>query len=86
MSLYNQVFGPLNADYCLIFYVLMVFTFFSLVMVVLAGVMYVLRGGKLDKRMCGLGIMNVLVTLVGYLAYRTLYSMCAASLSSPGPM
>ncbi len=86
MSLYNQVFGPLNADYCLIFYVLMVFTFVSLVMIVLGALMYLMKGGKIDMKLGGLLCMNSLVTLIGYLAYRTLYSMCSASLSAPGPM
>ena len=86
MSLYNQVFGPLNADYCLIFYVLMVFTFVSLVMITLGAVMYLFNGGKLNMKVGGLLCMNSLVTLVAYFAYRTLYSICLSSLSAPRSM
>ena len=81
MSVYNSLFGPLNSDYCMIFYVLMLITFFYLVISVLFILGYLLASKKKEGKVVGLLTTNALIMLIAYFTHRTLYSMCIASLS-----
>ena len=81
MSVYNNLFGPLNSDYCMIFYVLMLITFFYLVISVLMILGYLLASKKKEGKVVGLLTTNALIMLIAYFTHRTLYSMCVASLS-----
>lgn len=81
MSVYNNLFGPLNSDYCMIFYVLMLITFFYLIISVLMILGYLLASKKKEGKVVGLLTTNALIMLIAYFTHRTLYSMCISSLS-----
>jgi len=80
MSMYNQLFGPLDSDYCMIFFVLMVIAFIYLVLSVLGMIGYMFSSKKRDSKIFGLFLTNALMMVFVYFTHRTLYSMCLSSL------
>lgn len=79
-SLYDNLFGPLDSDFCFIFFVLMLISFFYLVLTILAMVGYVFAAKKKDKKIVGALTSNALMLAIAYFTHRTLYSMCISSL------
>lgn len=80
MSMYNQLFGPLDSDYCMIFFVLMVIAFIYLVLSVLGMITYMFSSKKRDTKLFGLFLTNTILMAFVYFTHRTLYSMCLSSL------
>jgi hypothetical protein len=69
----NSLFGPLNVDYCLFFYVMMILSFVIIVINIL-GLLF-LRQNK------GIFLMGMFQGFIIYLMHRILYSMCIKSLN-----
>tara|TARA_A100001035_G_C27502476_1_gene372641 strand:- start:165 stop:410 length:246 start_codon:yes stop_codon:yes gene_type:complete len=80
MSVYNNLFGPLDSDYCVIFFVLMVISFIYLALTVLLAIGYMFSSKKKDGKVFGFLFTNAIILAIAYFAYRTLYSMCLSSL------
>ena len=80
MSLYDNLFGPLDSDFCNIFYIFMIITFIYLVLSILAMIAYVFSNKKKDKKIVGLIFTNAIFMAIAYFTHRTLYSMCISSL------
>ena len=73
MGLKEQLFGPLNVDYCLFFYVLMVIAFVIVVLNVL--------GLVLARQNKGMFLGGLIQGLIIYFMHRILYSKCVKSLN-----
>tara|TARA_B100001063_G_scaffold232911_2_gene248544 strand:+ start:1427 stop:1660 length:234 start_codon:yes stop_codon:yes gene_type:complete len=76
MSLEKMLFGPVNSDYCLLFYVLMVLVFIGIVLNALAMVYELLNKQKLNKAL----VSSLVHGIILYFTHRILYSMCISSL------
>jgi hypothetical protein len=76
MSLEKMLFGPVNSDYCLLFYVLMILVFIGIVLNALAMVYELLNKQKLNKAL----VLSLVHGLILYFTHRILYSMCISSL------
>ena len=73
----KKLFGPLDGQWCLYFYVLAVISFVFLVMSVGNLVMCLFS----KKKMNMVSILATVQLLIAYFVNRLLYSMCASSLS-----
>ena len=73
----KKLFGPLDGQWCLYFYVLAVISFVFLVMS--AGNLVMCLFSK--KKMNMVSIFATVQLLIAYFVNRLLYSMCASSLS-----
>ena len=80
MSLYDNVFGPLDSDFCNIFFLFMIITFIYLIITILAMFGYLFSAKKKDKKVVGILFSNAVFMFVAYFTHRTLYSMCISSL------
>ena len=76
----DAVFAPLDVEYCLYFYILMVFGFVVLVLAVVKLVHSLLFGKKSDSLSEGLFILAH--SLLFYFVNRLLYTMCNKSLNN----
>jgi len=81
MSIYNDIFGPLDSDYCNIFFFFMVFAFIYFLISII-GLFVVLLNKKKEGKsnLIGLIMTNSIMMLLVYFTHRTLYSMCISSL------
>lgn len=73
----KKLFGPLDGQWCLYFYVLAVITFVFLVMSVGNLVMCLFSKKKMNMT----SVLATVQLLIAYFINRLLYSMCASSLS-----
>jgi ABC-type bacteriocin/lantibiotic exporter with double-glycine peptidase domain len=80
MSIYDTVFGPLDSDFCNIFYILMIVTFIYLILNILGMIAYMFNNKKKDSKINGLFFTNIVGTAIAYFTHRTLYSMCISTL------
>lgn len=80
MSLYNNLFGPLDSDYCVIFFVLMIISFIYLVLSLLLAIGYIFSNKRKDGKLVSIFFTNAFIMGIAYFTHRTLYSMCLSSL------
>jgi dolichyl-phosphate-mannose--protein O-mannosyl transferase len=81
MSIYNDLFGPLDSDYCNIFFFFMVLAFvYFLISMVGLFIVILSKNQKKDGKTIGLILTNAIMMLIVYFTHRTLYSMCISSL------
>tara|TARA_B100000073_G_scaffold347158_1_gene360580 strand:- start:316 stop:573 length:258 start_codon:yes stop_codon:yes gene_type:complete len=73
----KKLFGPLDGQWCLYFYVLAVISFVFLVMSVGNLVMCLFSKKKMNMT----SVLATIQLLIAYFINRLLYSMCASSLS-----
>ena len=81
MSLHDTIFGPVNKNFCVIFYVFTVISFIFLCIAVFGGIAVFLKKPKL------LDFKNVFASLLAlfnltlvYFVYRVIHTMCIKSL------
>lgn len=77
-SLNNLLFGPLNVEYCLYFYILSAFGFLCFILV-LVNMFIVMAGSKQPTLVLLVGLYFSLWWLFYYLQNRLMYSMCLNS-------
>ncbi len=80
MSLYDNVFGPLDSDFCNIFFVFMIITFIYLVLSIFGMIAYMFSKKRKDGKIVGLFFTNAVFMAIAYFTHRTLYSMCISTL------
>lgn len=80
MSLYDNIFGPLDSDFCNIFFIFMIITFIYLVLSIIGMIGYMFSNKKKDSKIVGLFFTNAVFMAVAYFTHRTLYSMCISTL------
>ena len=76
IPLLDYLFGPLDSEYCLYFYVLSVLAFLTFFMIIVGSVIMLLTG-KLDSKVAVPLIFSALMYFVSYFQSRLLYSMCS---------
>lgn len=76
MSLVSLLFGPLNSNFCMLFYVLMVVVFLGIVSILGTMFFLLVNGKKIDVTYVSLLLNFVIV----YFTHRILYSMCRNTL------
>jgi ATP-dependent Zn protease len=78
----NALFGPLNKNYCVLFYFFSIFFFIVFVMSLIAFVMMVFRGGSGPLRNAMLFHLCVATINAGlaYFIERLLHTMCVSSI------
>lgn len=76
MSLESLLFGPLNSNFCMLFYVLMVVVFLGIVSILGTMFFLLINGKKIDVTYVSLLLNFVIV----YFTHRILYSMCRNTL------
>lgn len=74
-SLNDSLFGPLDTEYCMYFYILSVFGFVGLLLASLSFITF-LFGGNQDAKTLMAIFMGAVIYLSCYLQNRLLYSMC----------
>ena len=80
MTLENYIFGPLDKEYCMLFYVFAILAFFSFVVALSGAVVGLLNGTKKFSITEGFFILySLLMSFLIYLQNRLLYSMCINS-------
>jgi hypothetical protein len=78
-SLENYIFGPLDKQYCLLFYVFAVLAFFSFAVALVGAVVGLLNGSyKLSVTELFFVAYSLLMSFLLYLQNRLLYSMCVS--------
>jgi len=76
-SLENYIFGPLDKQYCLLFYVFAVMGFFSFAVALIGAVVGIVNGSKkLSVTEMFFIAYSLFVSFLIYLQNRLLYSMC----------
>jgi len=81
MSVYNDLFGPLDSDYCNIFFFFMIFALvYFLISIIGLFIILLSKNQKKDGKLIGLFLTNSIMMLIVYFTHRTLYSMCITSL------
>jgi hypothetical protein len=80
MSLNDLLFGPLDSEFCLYFYLLSVISYVLMVFVILALCYSVSMGSKkMDSKMIYTSLLGAAVYGVMYFQNRLLHSMCMKS-------
>jgi hypothetical protein len=72
----DYLFGPLDSEYCLYFYILSVFAFISILIIIIGAIIMILQGKISIKTMIPI-IFAALMYFVFYFQSRLLYSMCS---------
>jgi hypothetical protein len=75
VPLIDYLFGPLDSEYCLYFYVLSILAFVSFLMIIIGSVIMTLQG-KMDSKVAVTMLFTALMYFVSYFQSRLLYSMC----------
>jgi len=79
-SLENYLFGPLDKQYCLLFYVFAILAFFSFVVAMVGGVYGLISSSKkFSFTEMFFVAYSLLMSFLIYLQNRLLYSMCVNS-------
>ena len=77
MDLYNTLFGPLNSDFCNLFFILMILA----IVFIITNVVALLYSFSNNRKLIPLFISNLIMSLFIYFLHRVLYSMCLVSLN-----
>jgi len=77
MDLYNTLFGPLNSDFCNLFFILMVLA----LVFIITNVVALLYSFSNNIKLIPLFISNLIMSLFIYFLHRVLHSMCLVSLN-----
>ena len=76
-SLENYIFGPLDKQYCLLFYVFAILAFFSFVVALVGAIFGLVNSGKkFSITEMFFVVYSLLMSFLIYLQNRLLYSMC----------
>jgi len=79
---FNDIFfGPLNKDYCVIFYVFTIISFIGICLAIVGGIGFAVNKPKLITMQVGMsGLLILLNLMVVYFIYRLFHTMCIKSL------
>lgn len=81
MGFNNTFFGPLNKDFCVIFYVFTIISFIGICLTILGGIAFAIKKPKLvTMQVVGTSIVLLFNLLLVYFVYRLFHTMCIKSL------
>jgi len=81
MSLHDMFFGPLNKNFCVIFYIFTVFSFIFICLAVVGGIAVLVKKPKLlDLKNSVASVLALFNLLLVYFIYRLIHTMCIKSL------
>jgi hypothetical protein len=80
----NYYFGPLKKEYCVYFYYLSIFSFFTYITILFGIILFVVKNykkpAKLDMAFFVNSVMLLINTLLAYFVNRLLHTMCVNSI------
>ena len=73
---HDMFFGPLNKDYCFLFYFFMVINFIAIAVVLMTIVLTIFTSKKIPVQLIASEMGFLVLTTIAYLQHRILHTMC----------